>query len=116
MGKKYIIELCEKPMKTENGGDIWRVKGFNALVFDQNGLDKLEEYKESHVFKVGDVCYLPAEFNNQKLIVTKIGPHMICYMLSDGSQYAMLTSRFNSGAVFAYHSKLFEDFLKGDFT
>ena len=46
MGKKYIIELCEKPMKNENGEDIWRVKGFNTLVFDQIGLDKLEEYVE----------------------------------------------------------------------
>ena len=36
MGKKYIIELCEKPMKNESGNDIWRVKGFNTLMFDQN--------------------------------------------------------------------------------
>ena len=43
MGKKFIIELCAKPMKNENGNDIWRVKGFNTLVFDQTGLDKLEE-------------------------------------------------------------------------
>ncbi len=120
MGKKYIIELCEKPMKTENGEDIWRVKGFNTLVFDQNGLNKLEEYKEPeekmHEFEVGDVCYLPAEFNNQKLIVTKIDRYMISYMLSDGSLYSMLETRFKSGAVFLYHSKLFEAFLKGDFT
>lgn len=53
MGKKYIIELCDKPMKTENGGDIWRVKGFNTLVFDQNGLDKLEEYAEDSKYKEG---------------------------------------------------------------
>lgn len=86
MGKKFIIELCEKPMKNENGNDIWRVKGFNTLVFDQNGLDKLEEYKEPK----------------------KETP--------DGSQYTMLTRLFKEKAVFMYHSDHFEAFLKGDFT
>ena len=120
MGKKYIIELCEKPMKNENGDDIWRVKGFHTLVFDQNGLDKLEEYKEpekeTHELKVGDVCYLPKEHGNEKLIVTKIGPCGISYMESDGTLHAWLTKEFTEKAVFLYHSDLFEAFLKGDFT
>ena len=120
MGKKYVIELCDKPMKNENGCDIWRVKGFNTLVFDQIGLDKLKEYKEpekeTHELKVGDVCYLPEEYDFEKLIVTKIGPFMINFMEPDGSQYTMLTRLFKEKAVFMYHSDLFEAFLKGDFT
>jgi len=120
MGKKYVIELCDKPMKDENGGDIWRVKGFNALVFDQNGLDKLEEYKEPekelHEFKVGDVCYMPEGHGDKKLIVTKIRPYITNYMQSDGTLYSWLTEEFTKKAIFVYHSDLFEDFLKGDFT
>lgn len=56
MGKKYIIELCEKPMKNENGEDIWRAKGFHTLVFDKNGLDKLEEYDGKKAYELGYVA------------------------------------------------------------
>lgn len=34
-GDKFIIELGEQV------GDLWRIKGFNALVFDDFGLDRL---------------------------------------------------------------------------
>ena len=117
MGKKYIIELCEKPMKNENGNDIWRVKGFNALVFDQNGLDKLEEYKEpeTHRFWVGDVCYIPGMHENGKLIIVKNDDYIINYMEPDGSQWSMLRSLFESRAIYLYHLDSFVEILKGDF-
>lgn len=120
MGKKYIIEIIEKPFKDDAGREVWRANGFNTLYFNQNGLDKLEEYKEpekeTHELKVGDVCYMPEEYDFEKLIVTKIGPFMINFMEPDGSQYTMLTRLFKEKAVFMYHSDLFEAFLKGDFT
>ena len=43
MSKKYIIEIEEEPV-TKNGVELWKACGFNALVFDQNGLDKLTEF------------------------------------------------------------------------
>ena len=49
MGKKYVIELEDEPIT--NG--LWKVKGFNSLVFDQNGLDKLTPLND--VISVGDV-------------------------------------------------------------
>ena len=46
---KYIIELEDEPFgrnddpKIPHGMDeLWRVKGFNSLVFDKNGLMRLE--------------------------------------------------------------------------
>lgn len=50
MGKKYIIELEDKPVCVFDEDTqtffprLHRVKGFNSLVFDQNGLDKLTPY------------------------------------------------------------------------
>ena len=47
MGKKYVIEFEEKPFyKMQRRGTsetekLWRVKGFNSLVFDENGIKKL---------------------------------------------------------------------------
>ena len=50
MGKKYIIEIEDEPLvrKSALHGEtaVYRAKGFKSLVFDQDGLDKLEEYKE----------------------------------------------------------------------
>lgn len=48
MGKKYIIELEEAPICTGKG-DLYRAKGFNTLVFDMNGLSKLERYDKRSI-------------------------------------------------------------------
>ena len=43
---KYIIEINDTPMTTpELGKKLYKAKGFNSLVFDQNGLDKLEKFE-----------------------------------------------------------------------
>lgn len=46
MGKKYIIELENKPFHKGNGDFLYRVKGFNSLVFDMTGVGKLTPYTE----------------------------------------------------------------------
>lgn len=55
MGKKYIIELEEKPFYSGEpmiiGVEItaerlYRVKGFKSLVFDEEGLKRLTPYEE----------------------------------------------------------------------
>ena len=54
MGKKYIIELEDKMFhKTgEAGAVLWRAKGFNSLVFDMTGIDKLTPYTEPNLEQV----------------------------------------------------------------
>lgn len=37
---KYIIDVEDKPF-TNGDGEVYRVKGFRSLFFDENGLDKL---------------------------------------------------------------------------
>ena len=111
MGKKYIIELCDKPMKNENGNDIWRVKGFNTLVFDQNGLDKLEEYKEpKHEFIPGDVCRWKDVFftRNNKVIITRITDEYVRFLNKTGEHGSMLRDEFETSVDFVYHANLFE--------
>jgi len=61
MGKKYIIELEEVPFiqHFKNGAweTIYRVKGFNSLVFDWNGLNMLTPYTEPDLDKVKADAY-----------------------------------------------------------
>ena len=51
MSKKYVIELEDAPYRKSNGMSepLYRVKGFNSLVFDQNGLDKLEKFDFDYI-------------------------------------------------------------------
>lgn len=117
MGKKYIIEIIEKPFKDDAGRDIWRAKGFNTLYFDQNGLDKLEEYKEpttnKHPFKVGDVCYMSYASQEGKLLLTYVDNSTVSYIWYDGSVGSSFREMFEERAKFIFHSDALEDFFLG---
>ena len=56
MGKKYIIELEDKPFH-KDGDFLCRVKGFNSLVFDMTGISKLTPYTELDLEKVMQKAY-----------------------------------------------------------
>ena len=54
MSKKYIIEFEDEPF-VSNGEKLYRAKGFNSLVFDKYGLEKLTPLREDEdKIKVGD--------------------------------------------------------------
>lgn len=57
MGKKYIIELEDKPFHKGNGDFLYRVKGFNSLVFDMTGVGKLTPYTEPDLAQVRKEAY-----------------------------------------------------------
>lgn len=57
MGKKYIIELEDKPFNKGNGDFLYRVKGFNSLVFDMTGINKLIPYTEPDLEQVRKEAY-----------------------------------------------------------
>jgi len=45
VGKKFIIEI-DKMYLDYNGNKLYKVKGFNSLVFDEHGLQKLTAYSD----------------------------------------------------------------------
>lgn len=49
---KYIIEI-ENEFKDSYGNKLYKANGFNSLVFDQNGLDKLEKYEAFQTYNKG---------------------------------------------------------------
>lgn len=55
VGDKYIIEIAEviQIREMESVGFLYRVKGFNSLVFDNVGLDKLEKYDPESEYQRG---------------------------------------------------------------
>lgn len=62
MGTKYIIEVEDKPFEllSEDGftsEKLFRVKGFNSLVFDWNGLNMLTPYIEPDIEQIRKEAY-----------------------------------------------------------
>lgn len=49
VGERYIIEISD--VITTNNGNLAKIKGFNTLVFDENGLNKLEPYEIDYIKK-----------------------------------------------------------------
>lgn len=62
MGKKYIIELEDENYHQQSDSEpsdcLWRVKGFNSLVFDEVGLRKLTPYTEPDIEQIKDETYM----------------------------------------------------------
>ena len=102
VGDKFIIEIAEVYENVLSGVDVfeaatseplYRIKGFNSLVFDKNGLDRLEEVPDKKNFiapdniRVGDVVTVGDR--DIKFICTKdnaSGDYSRCHLLSsDGS-------------------------------
>ena len=47
-GDKFVIEIGDE-YKSESGNVLYRIKGFNSLVFDKGGLDRLKEFNLSKI-------------------------------------------------------------------
>ena len=58
VGDKFIVEIEEiyngNLAKHEEHMHLYRIKGFNSLVLDEYGLDKLQKYEESKTIKESD--------------------------------------------------------------
>ena len=101
VGDKFIIEIEKIYESSLKGIDVfedmeeplYKIKGFNSLVFDKNGLDRLEEvadkknYVATENICVGDVVTVGD--GDIKFICTKdnaSGDYSKCHLLSsDGS-------------------------------
>lgn len=58
VGDKFIVEIEEiyngDLVKHEEHMHLYRIKGFNSLVLDEYGLDKLQKYEKSKTVKESD--------------------------------------------------------------
>lgn len=92
VGDKFIIEIAEV-YEGATSEPLYRIKGFNSLVFDKDGLDKLEEVPDKKNFiaseniRVGDVVTVCD--GDIKFICTKdsaTGDYSRCHLMAnDGS-------------------------------
>lgn len=55
-GDKFILEI-EDEFKDDKGKKLFKMKGFNSLVFDLNGLERLEKLNLQDLEEVFNTCY-----------------------------------------------------------
>lgn len=63
VGDKFEIEIAEVFKGAESGNDKYRIKGFDNLVFDDKGLEKIRSgaSKGETKYNVGDIVYIPED-------------------------------------------------------
>lgn len=67
VGDKYIIEI-EEVIRRNGAPQIARIKGFNALVFDKCGLEKLEPYDGERAYRRGYMDGRDTVINESEMI------------------------------------------------
>ena len=89
VGDKFIIEIGEvyngDISENSNPKELYRIKGFRSLVFDNNGLDFLEKIEdvEKENIKVGDIVYNDSTL--EEGVITHIDHDEVFMLYSDGS-------------------------------
>lgn len=63
VGDKFEIEIAEVFKGAESGNDKYRIKGFDNLVFDDKGLEKIRNgaSRAKTEYRVGDIVYIPED-------------------------------------------------------
>ena len=69
IGDKFTIEIGSKFCNSANE-TLYRIKGFNSLVFDENGISKLTPYRNDPEINVGD--QFKENRSIRTVVVTKI--------------------------------------------
>lgn len=91
---KYIIEIEDEPFTKDGNAELFRVKGFNSLVFDRFGIEKLTPYEEKESeqgdFRVGDEV-VDADGREAYVLVPNINGKVVLLMKEYASpQYSSI--------------------------
>ena len=74
IGDKYLLEVESIYTDVNNPNKrLYKMKGFNSLVFDENGIEKLEEYYKTReeYTRIYEIGYRSALADIQKDISSK---------------------------------------------
>lgn len=71
IGDKFTIEIGSKFCNSE-GETLYRIKGFNSLVFDENGIGKLTPYRNDKTNEINVGDQFKEDMSRRTVVVTKI--------------------------------------------
>lgn len=109
IGDKFIITIGDKAENEQSGETLYRIKGFKSLVFDENGIEKLEKYEGHNV-------EAPTREPKRKfirIITTYYPDDLICYKEYKGKPYFSIEYQEN-GETFVGYGTYNPDVLSSD--
>ena len=85
VGDRFEIEIAEVFKGAESGNDKYRIKGFDNLVFDDKGLEKMKRARSvvKADYEVGDITYCPED--NECVVILWRDDRVANVMYSDGT-------------------------------
>lgn len=96
VGDKFEIEI-DSEFVDENDNELYRIKGFNSLVFDEKGLNKLKRIGEHQNIKGVKASELPVD------------TVVLCWDDSDDDKVKRHFSMLHAGYLYAYSGGLTSD-------
>lgn len=98
-GHEVPEEMLDKPAK------LYRVKGFNSLVFDQNGLDRLEQYIEESAAKEAYALGAEEAWECAQEIVAKTRDAIECFTYKEPIEVLQSYSGYAATRLLKFHKK-----------
>ena len=98
IGDKFIITIGDKAENEQSGETLYRIKGFKSLVFDENGIEKLEKYEGHNV--EAPTKELKRKFI--RIITTYYPDDLICYKEYKGKPYFSIEYQENEETIVGF--------------
>lgn len=105
MTEKYIIELEPLLMNSNGKVTMWKAINFNTLVFDDNGIKKLQRYEDPNVvrtdaIKVGDIVKNKKSPDAKMIVTSVISERKVVYI--NGIECGTNACGDYGGAAYSY--------------
>lgn len=91
VGDRFIIEIGEIYYNDAGGAPLYRVAGFNSLVFDGSGLSKLQKIEavgaQETEFRIGDIISIDERYYGEpkKAIIIEVDSTCVTVFCDDGT-------------------------------
>ena len=90
VGDRFIIEIGEIYYNDAGGAPLYRVKGFNSLVFDGSGLSKLQKIEavgaQETEFRIGDIVSIDERYYGElkQAVIIEVDSNCVTVLCDDG--------------------------------
>lgn len=90
VGDRFIIEIGEIYHNDDGGAPLYRVKGFNSLVFDESGLSKLQKIEavgaQETEFRIGDIISIDERYYGElkQAVIIEVDSNCVTVFCEDG--------------------------------
>lgn len=98
IGDKFIITIGDRAENEQSGETLYRIKGFKSLVFDENGIEKLEKYEGHNV----EAPTIEPKRKFIRIITRYLPDDIVCYEEYKGKPYFSIEYQENEETIVGF--------------